>query len=149
MWRDILRKNTVIFLVLVSILAVITVLGVIYITIHNTAILVEPEVDVGVYWDINCTREVTSINWGEVELGTTVDRTVYIKNNGTSDVTLSMNTTNWNPSFANEYITLSWDYDGRVLHPGDVLAVTFTLQAPPESHGITSFNFDVIITINE
>lgn len=142
-------KGTVILIGLVAVLVVSAVLAATYIMFLNTGNLVEPEGDIGVYWDSSCTNEVTSVNWGDVALGTTKNYTIYIKNIGTVDVTISLNTTNWNPSVAEDYIIFSWDYNDQVLHPNDVLMVKFFLQAPSESHSITSFSFQSIITVNK
>jgi|YelNatPaOPRAMG01_1025707.scaffolds.fasta_scaffold85970_2 archaellum component FlaG (FlaF/FlaG flagellin family) len=141
-------RRIIILVSAVAVLVVAAAWAVSYITFLNTGNLLKPEGDIGVYSDSSCTNEVTSINWGDVSLGTTKNYTTYIKNKGTVNVVISLNTTNWNPSNAKDYIQLSWDYDGRVLHPGDVLEVKFFLQAPSESHGITSFTFTAVIAVN-
>ncbi|RLI44095.1 hypothetical protein DRO69_08170 [Candidatus Bathyarchaeota archaeon] len=102
-------------------------------------------IGVGVYWNSDGTSIVTSINWGILEPGSSANRTCYIKNEGNSASTLSMNTTNWNPSNASDYISLSWDYDGQLVNPDEVIPVVLTLSISSSVEGITSFSFDIII----
>ena len=102
-------------------------------------------INVEVYWDSNCTNEVSLINWGIIEPGTTENVTVYILNTGNSNIMLSMNTTNWSPSSAPDYITLSWDYEDQSVGPSQVLQTTLTLSMSPSIQGITSFAFDLVI----
>ena len=103
-------------------------------------------IGVGVYWDSGCTTPVSSIGWGMIEPNETkTSDPVYIRNEGNADVTLSMETTNWDPSAASGYITLGWDYAGGVISPDGVVQVTFTLSVSSNIEGITSFSFDIII----
>lgn len=57
-----------------------------------------------------------------------------------------MSTTNWNPSRAAEYITLTWNYSGRSINPGEVLQVTKTLSISNSIEGISNFSFDIVIS---
>jgi len=102
-------------------------------------------IGVGVYWNSNGTNMVTSINWGTIEPGSSTNRTCYIQNEGNSASTLSMNATNWNPSNASDYISLSWDYGGQLVNPDELIQVIFTLSISDSVEGITSFSFDITI----
>jgi len=102
-------------------------------------------IGVGVYWYENCTSEVSFIDWGMLEPGSGENVTVYIRNEGNSVASLSMDTSNWSPSNASNYITLSWDYVGVSITPSEVVQVTFTLSVSASIEGIMSFSFDIII----
>ena len=102
-------------------------------------------IGVGVYWDENCTSEVSSINWGIIEPGSSKNVTVYIRNEGNSAASLTMNVSNWNPSNASDYMDLSWDYQRQDINVSEVLEVAFTLVISSEIQGITSFSFDIVI----
>jgi len=102
-------------------------------------------IGVGVYWNSTGTNMVTSINWGTLEPGSSTNRTCYIQNEGNSASILSMNATNWNPSNASDYISLSWDYGGQLVNPGKLIPVIFTLSISDSVEGITSFSFDITI----
>jgi len=102
-------------------------------------------IGVGVYWNSNGTNTVTSINWGTLEPDSSTNRTCYIQNEGNSPSTLSMNTSNWNPTNASDYITLNWDYGGQLVNPDELIPVIFTLSISDSVEGITSFSFDIII----
>jgi hypothetical protein len=103
-------------------------------------------VGVGVYWDSGLTNKVSSIDWGLLEPGSNVNKTVYIRNEGNAAATLSMTTSNWNPSNASNYLTLTWNYGGQTLNVNEAIQVKFTLSALSSVTGITNFSFDITIT---
>ena len=105
-------------------------------------------VGIGVYWDSNCSSTVSSIDWGSVEPGLAKHVTVYLRNEGNDDVTLFLGTENWSSEDAFNYLTLSWDYAGETVRPGETVRVTLSLLASPDMEGITSFGFDIIISCN-
>jgi len=60
-------------------------------------------------------------------------------------MTLSMRAENWSPPEASSYITLSWDYSGQSISPGEVVPVVLTLSVSGDISGITSFSLDWVI----
>lgn len=116
-------------------------------TISNTGNV--KAVGVGVYWDSSCTDEVSSIDWGDLGPGETKDVTIYINNEGSVAVMLTMTNDNWNPASASSYITLTWNRENHVLNPGSVVEAVLTLLVSSDISGITNFSFDIIITGTE
>jgi len=106
-------------------------------------------VGVGVYWDQACSSSVSSIDWGILEQGSNVSRTVYIRNEGNAVAKLTVTASNWNPSNASSYMSLSWDYGGQTLSVGEVIQVKFTLSVSADITGITNFSFDIVVMANE
>jgi len=104
---------------------------------------------VGVYWDANCTNPVSSLDWGSVESNSVKNKTVFIRNEGNQPSSLFLNATNWNPSKASEYLTLTWDYNGYILYPHQTTRVTLTLFIASTIEGIEDFTFDIIIGVND
>ena len=102
-------------------------------------------IGVGVYTNIQCSSPLTSIAWGTLEPGENQTVICYIKNEGDLPSTLSMYTSNWDPSSAEDYLILSWDYDGQSINLGDSVQVTFTLTVDTSIEGITNFSFDITI----
>jgi hypothetical protein len=92
---------------------------------------------------------LTAINWGLVSPGETVNKALWIRNNGTAPVTLSLSTANFNPAAAETYMTLSWNYAGQTLQPGDVAAASLSLMVHQNIQDVTAFSFDCIITASE
>ena len=128
--------------------AMITLAGLTaYRTIPNTGNVKTSGVNV--YWNLACTNETTNINWGALSPNTAKSYTLYIKNNGTVPITLSMTTDTWNPSNAANYITLNWNCTGHVLNQNSVTAAYLTLTISPNTTGITNFSFDITITGSE
>lgn len=105
-------------------------------------------IGVGVYWNSDGTNGVTSINWGILEPGSSMNRTCYIQNEGNSASTLSMNTTNWDPTNASDYISLTWDYGGQLVNPDEIIPVVLTLAISDSVTGITGFSFDIILAVS-
>jgi hypothetical protein len=102
-------------------------------------------VGVGVYWDAALTNKVSSIDWGVLDPGSNKNFNVYIRNEGNSAVSLTMNAANWNPSTASNYMTLTWNYSGQSINVGAVIQVKLTLSVSASVTGITSFSFDINI----
>jgi hypothetical protein len=89
---------------------------------------------------------VAAIEWNVLEAGASEERTVYLQNRGNAAATLFLDTDNWTPSAAAQYLTLRWDSEGQSINPGAVVTVVLTLTAAPDVSGITDFSFDTIIT---
>jgi hypothetical protein len=102
-------------------------------------------IGVGVYWDQACSNPVSSISWGTIDPGSSVNKTIYIKNTGNNVATLSLATSNWSPSNASSYMTLSWDYNGQPVNANAVIQVKLTLSVSSAVSGITNFSFDITI----
>jgi hypothetical protein len=103
-------------------------------------------IGVGVYWDQACTNNVTSIDWGTIDPGSTVNKICYIRNEGNSVSNVSLQTSNWNPPEAADYINLSWNYSGQPINPDEVIHVQFALSVSSTIQNITTFSFDITIS---
>jgi hypothetical protein len=106
-------------------------------------------INVGVYSDSACTNELTSVDWGTISPGSSEDVTIYLKNTGNAQITLSMTTTNWTPASADEPVSLLWDKENVKLNPNQVATATLTLNISESIDGITNFSFDIVITGTE
>jgi len=102
-------------------------------------------IGVGIYWDSALTNPVSSVDWGLIEPGSNSATTFYVRNEGNSPVTLALNTSNWSPSAAANYLTLGWNYDERVIEVAGVCQTILTLSTSPNISGISGFSFDIVI----
>jgi hypothetical protein len=103
-------------------------------------------VGVGVYADVGCRSILSSIDWGMLEAGVNRVFTCYVRGEGNSASVLFLRTANWNPSSVSQFISLNWNYSGQSIAPNEVIEVTFTLSVSNSTSGITTFNFDTIIS---
>jgi hypothetical protein len=111
----------------------------------NGAITTSP--NIGVYSESSCTTNKTSITWGSVAAGDTTTTTVYVKNTGTGTLTLNnIAATNWSPSNANTYITVSWNQTGTQLTAGQSTTALITLTVSSSITGITNFSNSITIS---
>jgi len=97
-----------------------------------------------IYWDEDCTEKVESINWGLLEPGESVSRTVYVKLTGNVPAVLNIYAENWTPPEAEDYISLSHNYTGSALVPEEVKGLTLTLNISKNIVGIEAFSFDIV-----
>lgn len=102
-------------------------------------------IGVTVYSDVGGANRMNSIDWGMLEPGESKNVTCFIRNEGNSAVTVSLETENWSPSNASLSITLNWDYDGQFIDPSEIIEVTFTLAVSATVSGLTDFSFDIVI----
>jgi len=112
-------------------------------TISNVGSL--KAIGIGAYWDENLTDKVNWIDWGKIEPGAQNNVSIYFRNEGNSAVNLTRSTSNWNPSVASDYLTLSWNYTDQIIEAGENLQVTLTLSVSANITGITDFSFDMIV----
>lgn len=134
------------FSVVLAVLASLTVAYAVtssYVSLHSTGTV--KAIGVGVYRDSSCTQTASTINWGLADPGAVKNFTVYIRNEGNAPVTLSLQTANWNPANASNYISLSWSYNGQAIGVNQVMAVTLSLSISSNIQGITTFSFDIVI----
>jgi len=106
----------------------------------------EPVIEIDVYSDAGCTIQCASITWGEIEVGGSIDKTIYVMNSGDDDVYLYLAADNWEPSDAEGPIQLSWDYDESSIVSGMVRELTLSLSVSSSITDIETFDFDIIIT---
>ncbi len=115
-------------------------------TLSSTgAIQIQTTAGIGVYSDSQCYNSLSSMSWGTLQPGGSQSVTCYIKNEGNSPTTISLQTSNWNPASAENYLTLSWDYDARTINPTETIQVTFTLNVDASIEGVSTFSFDITI----
>jgi len=103
-------------------------------------------VGVGAYWDPLCTNATTSINFGLLTPGSSKSYTLYLKNEGNSDIIVSMTPQNWNPTLASDYITLTWDREGQKLTPGQSVGFVLSISISADAQGFSTFNVDIVIS---
>jgi len=115
-------------------------------TIPNVGVV--KAIGLGVYWNATLTNKVSSIDWGVIDPGSNKNVTVYIRNEGNSVCSLTLNTANWNPSVASNQMTLTWNYGGQSINVGAVIQVELTLSVSASVTGIISFSFDINIVAN-
>ncbi len=113
-------------------------------TISSTGVVISA--NLGVYSDSGCSQPLTSIDWGTISPGGTVTRTIYVKNIGNTQVTLSMTKANWNPTTANGPVTITWNREATVLAANQVSTATLTLSVASSVNGISTFSVNVAIS---
>jgi len=105
------------------------------------------KIGIEIYTDSTLSTKLSQIDWGILGPGDVAEVTAYMKSTGNKPSNITMHTENWNPSNAGNYITLTWDYPpGRILQPGEVVAIKFRLTISETITGIDNFSFDIVIT---
>jgi len=109
------------------------------------SIQIQASPGIGIYLNDQATAPLTSVNWGTLEPGQNQNITMYIKNEGNTPITLSLQTSNWNPTSAQNYLILTWNYNDQSINPDQTQQITLTLQVNPDTTGITNYSFDITI----
>jgi hypothetical protein len=102
--------------------------------------------NLAVFSDSQGTQPLTSVDWGSIEPGGSVLRTIYLKNTGDVPLTLTMSTEDWTPSTASNSMALSWNKQSSTLAVGQTTAAVFTLNVDSDISGITAFSVDIVIS---
>jgi hypothetical protein len=100
----------------------------------------------GVYSDSACTQGLSAISWGTIDLGTSIMRTFYVKNTGNIGLRLSLAAANWSPPSANGPVVITWNQEGKLLSPNQVVSATVTLSVSTSTGSITDFGVDILIS---
>ncbi len=98
------------------------------------------------YSDSACIKKINSISWGSFFAGESINKTVYIKNAGTTAMTLSLAQTNWSPASIKNAFTCVWNRQNEKLEPNQIIQATLTLTSAANFSAPTSFNVNVKIT---
>ena len=101
-------------------------------------------IQVGVYSDSACTTDVSSIDWGMLEPGSSMNTTFYVRNEGNVPANLSLSTTDWQPDTGPTFLSLTWNYDGRTMQPQEIFTAILTLTVSP-SVDFSNFTVDIMI----
>jgi hypothetical protein len=102
-------------------------------------------INVGVYWDFDCTQNATVIDWDILEPGDIVNKTVYIKNSGSSGLTLNMSSFDWIPIEAENFFSFTWEMEGATVEADGVVKAMLMLEVSDLINGITDFSFRILI----
>ena len=100
----------------------------------------------GIYWDQQCQNPTSSIDFGVLEPGSQKDYTLYLRNEGNTDLTLNMAAENWDPTEAANYLSLTWNREGLEVSPDQVISFVITLSVSSNIQEISSFSLDITIS---
>jgi hypothetical protein len=106
-------------------------------------------IGVGVYTDSGCTKKAQQIDWGALTPGAAKNYTLYVRNEGTINVVLSMTTNNWTSAQASTYIALTWNKQSQTLNRQTTTSAILTLKVAANVTGISNFGFNIVITGTE
>ncbi len=96
-------------------------------------------IGVETYLDQNGESKIEALSWDEIKIEKLewdeitmdpVQTTVYVKSVSNFRVTMDIFLTDWSPAEISDYLTLSWDYEGAEMDPGEIIPVNLTLSAP-------------------
>lgn len=102
-------------------------------------------INVEVFWDLQCTQVVTSVDWETPEPGDVLNKIIFVKNTGNAQMTLSLTDSGWDPVEASNYISLNWDREGVVIDADQVVEAVLTLSVSESITGIIDFSFNIVI----
>ena len=101
-----------------------------------------------IYTNPDCTNNCTALNFGKLKPGQVTTQTIYLKNTENTSIILSMNTSQWNPAEAENWLVLSWNREGNIIKSKEVISATFTLDVNAKVEGFSNFNFNVAVLSN-
>lgn len=102
-------------------------------------------IGVDVYQDEELTDVLDTISWGTLDPGEAKSFDAWVKNTGSDAQKLVLWTENWNPTAAQDGISLDWSYDDSWIAVNASVRVVFTLSVDSDISGVGSFSFDIWI----
>jgi len=73
--------------------------------------------------------KIEKLEWDEIAVEP-ISTIVYVKSVSNYRVTMDIFLSDWSPEEISDYLTISWDYEGEEMDPGQIVPVTLTLSAP-------------------
>jgi hypothetical protein len=104
--------------------------------------------------DIKSESGKNYIDWGELSVGASKNVSFYVQTTSNVDVILGLNVTGWAPAGIEDYISISWSYNGTLLSSDqEPLWVTVNLDVSSSgefisylvANNVTAFSFDMTI----
>ena len=95
------------------------------------------------YKDAQLSEKLTQIDWGELQPGSHKDVKVWLQNGGSTPFIIMYDDHDWIPPEADNFITLSWDYNGSPIQQREVRAITLSLTVSEDIQGIYEYSFDI------
>ena len=138
--------GAIIAIAMVGLILTVTTAGLLSVSQSVSSSGTVTTVNVGVYSDSACTIPLTSINWGSISPGSSVTSTVYVKNTGNSQITLSMTKNSWTPTSADGPISVTWNRESTTLGVGLYTAAVLTLSVSSGISGISTFSVNIVVT---
>jgi hypothetical protein len=92
--------------------------------------------------------KINSGEWEKIQAGGKSSRAFYVENTCGKALTLDFFTENWSPVQIQDFVQVSWDYDGRPILPGQGVNITFTL-VNISLNVTTNMKFDIVVTGTE
>jgi hypothetical protein len=109
-------------------------------------------VEIGVYDDSAFEHKYSSengITWATVMPGQSTTKTVYIRNEGSLDVSLQLITSSLSPEAAVDKITVTWDKENYTLASDASVSAVLTLSVDASISGVSNYSVDIVITGTE
>ncbi len=138
------RTLIVVAVILTLIIAVPVTFAAVYYTLRLRGSGTIRTIGLEIYGDPDGSLVVTSLEWGTLDPGAVLHRTLYFKSTSSISATMTMHIENWSPAAVADFITLSWNYDGSPLSPGEIRPVILTLALSSSVLGISNFSFDYV-----
>jgi hypothetical protein len=129
------------------VIAAVAVAALIGIIIYYQAVTVHTT---GRVYAVGISVNATSIDWGAIPPGGTSAVTLQLWNNGTVPVTVNVTTSNYAPTVAQQYLSLTTDLaTTRVIAADQRVDVKLMLNVAAAVSGVTNFSFDITFTATE
>ncbi len=159
-FRSLDKKVLLLLIVTLSSIAITTIIPILLVKhtdIYIPSIGTIKTIGVEAYWDRDNENKTETIDWGTIWIRTSKNMTLYIRSVSNYEVTLKLNATNWIPARIADYMTLSWDYNGMSINPGEIIQVTLILSTSFSGsfvnyliiNDVQSFSFDIHIVAYE
>lgn len=104
-------------------------------------------------------QPLETINWsanGPIVFGQKINSSAYFRNEGNEKITLYLSTSDWIlrdsagkvlPQNYSQYFTITWDYDNTTINVNETRQITLTLAVSPNLKDVSTFSFELVVTI--
>jgi hypothetical protein len=117
-------------------------------TLRSSGII--KSVGIEIYSDATLETKISSIDWGNIDVGGAAYIDIWIQNTKNTPLTLTFGSANFIPDASQLYLTLTSDIlPETVLDVNQSIKTRLTLTVSDQIQDIEAFSFDVIVNANQ
>ena len=140
-------KNTLPIVIAVLLGLIISVGAGSYFAFNNDVTVAS--INVAGFLEAACTTPLTALTWDPIPPGESAWKLVYVNSTGTVPAVLNLSTSTWNPTYAQPYVTYTWDIEGVTINPNTILQANISLTHAADMGNVTTYTFTAVINGEE
>lgn len=140
-------KNWLPVIFIVALLGIVVVAAASHFAFNNSVTVAK--INVAGFLEAGCITPLSSLMWPIIAPGGNHTQSIYVNSTGTIPAVLNLTTSDWTPTYAEPYITYTWNVENVTIKPNEILEANITLTLALDMGNVTTSSFTAIINAEE